>query len=50
LNLFFSRPKSHSTSFLNVDCFTEKNQRVSCCGTGTPFINTDQEGYIPTMR
>jgi hypothetical protein len=50
LNLFFRRPKADSTSFLNIDCFVEKNRYFSCWGSDTPFLNTDQEGYIPSMR
>jgi hypothetical protein len=30
LNLFFSRSRAHSTSFLTDACFIEKNQYFSC--------------------
>jgi hypothetical protein len=29
VNLFFSRSKTHSTSFQNDACFSKKNQRIS---------------------
>jgi hypothetical protein len=40
LNIFFSRSKAHSTSFLTDAYFIEKNRCLFCWGTRTPFTNT----------